>query len=191
MLVTNDAELAERARSIRNQGRRTGGAWYEHQSLGTNARLTGFQAVLLLNQLERLPQQLAMRMDRAAYLRERLETINGLTPTPAILDERVRTHGYHLFSMSFDRSSWGNVSRERVVAALQAEGVPVSEGYPHPIYRNELFQQHPHVVRPCPQAESYCQSSVWLPHNALLAEESWIDDVVAAMEKVKHSQGQL
>ena len=47
ILITSDAELAERARAISNQGRRTGGQWYEHQTLGTNARLTGFQAVLL------------------------------------------------------------------------------------------------------------------------------------------------
>lgn len=191
ILITNDADLAERARAIRNQGRRSGGAWYEHQTLGTNARLTGFQAVLLLNQLDRLPQQLATRMERASYLRERLRTIDGLTPTPNLLDERVTIHGYHLFSMRFDSSSWGNAPRDKIVAALQAEGVPVSEGYPHPIYRNELFQHHPHVVTPCAEAERYCRSSIWLPHNALLAEQGWIDDVVAAIDKVKNAADEL
>lgn len=191
LLITNDADLAERARSISNQGRRTGGAWYDHQTLGTNARLTGFQAVLLLNQLERLPQQLATRMERAAYLRERLRSIGGLSPTPAILDERVRIHGYHLFSLTFDSGAWRGVSRDKVVEALQAEGVPVTAGYPHPIYRNELFRHHPHVVQPCPEAERYCQSSIWLPHNALLAEQVWLDDVVAAIEKVKNSAAEL
>jgi dTDP-4-amino-4,6-dideoxygalactose transaminase len=191
MLITNDADLAERARAISNQGRRTGGAWYEHQTLGTNARLTGFQAVLLLKQLERLPQQLATRMDRAAYLRDRLRRIEGLTPTPATLDERVTIHGYHLFSMIFDSSSWGNVSRDKVVAALQAEGVPVTSGYPHPIYRNELFKQHATIVGSCPEAESYCQSSIWLPHNALLAEQEWIDEVVGAIEKVRNGANEL
>ena len=191
MLITSDALLAERARALSNQGRRTGGAWYEHQTLGTNARLTGFQAVLLLNQLERLPQQLEMRMERAAYLRDRLRTIEGLAPTPVMLDERVRIHGYHLFSMRFDGSSWRNVPRDKVVAALQAEGVPVTAGYPQPIYRNELFQQHDHVVQPCPEAESYCRSSIWLPHNALLADQTWLDEVVAAIEKVTNGVDEL
>jgi dTDP-4-amino-4,6-dideoxygalactose transaminase len=191
MLVTNDPALAERARAISNQGRRTGGQWYEHQTLGTNARLTGFQAVLLLKQLDRLPQQLATRMARATHLRERLSRVDGLTPTPAILDERVTVHGYHLFSMKFDSASWRGVARERVVAALQAEGVPVSTGYPHPIYRNELFQNHAHVVKPCPEAESYCKTSIWLPHNALLADEEWIDEVVSAIEKVQNSAAEL
>ena len=191
ILVTNDPDLAERARAISNQGRRTGGAWYEHPSLGTNARLTGFQAVLLLNQLERLPQQLATRMKRAAYLRDKLESVQGLTPTPHTLDERLTIHGYHLFSMRYEPAHWGDVPRDKVVAALQAEGVPATSGYPHPIYRNAVFQQHPTVVRPCPEAEAYCESSIWLPHNALLADEDWLAKVVAAMIKVRNSVDEL
>lgn len=191
ILITNDADLAERARAISNQGRRSGGAWYEHQTLGTNARLTGFQAVLLLNQLERLPNQLATKMARALHLRKQLKAINGLSPTPGILDERVTVHGYHLFSIRFDGTSWHGVSRERLISALQAEGVPVAPGYPRPLYHNQLFQDHSHVVNACPEAESYCESSIWLPHNVLLADEDWIDDVVVAVEKVRNCAREL
>jgi dTDP-4-amino-4,6-dideoxygalactose transaminase len=191
ILVTNDAELAECARSISNQGRRTGGAWYEHLILGTNARLTGFQATLLLNQLKRLPQQVATRMERARRLREGLRKIEGLKPTPEMLDERVTAHGLHLFSMKFDRGAFGGVSRSRVIAALQAEGIPVTAGYPQPIYRNELFKNHQHVVHDCPEAEAYCRTSVWLPHNALLADERWIDDALAAVRKVQERADEL
>jgi dTDP-4-amino-4,6-dideoxygalactose transaminase len=191
ILITNDAELAERARSISNQGRRTGGAWYEHARLGTNARLTGFQAALLLNQLKRLPQQVATRMARARRLREGLRKVEGLKPTPEILDERITAHGFHLFSMKFDQEAFGGVSRSQVIEALQAEGVPVIAGYPQPIYRNELFKNHPHVVHDCPEAESYCRTSLWLPHNVLLADEQWIDDVVAAIRKVRDGAEEL
>ena len=191
ILITSDADFAERARAISNQGRRTGGAWYEHQILGTNARLTGFQSVLLLNQLDRLPQQLATRMERATYLRDRLTSIGGLSPTPAIIDERVSIHSYHVFSMRFETTEWQGVTRDQVVAALQAEGVPVIAGYPHPIYRNELFQRHQNVVQPCPEAEAYCKSSIWLPHNALLADQDWIDEVISAIEKVRNSADEL
>lgn len=191
LLVTNDSELAERARSVSNQGRRTGGEWYEHARLGTNARLTGFQAVLLLNQLQRLPQQVATRMERARRLREGLRKFPGLKPTPEQLDERVTVHGFHLFSMTFDRDAYRGVSRSRVIEALQAEGVPVTAGYPQPIYRNKLFKHHPNVVHPCPEAERYCDTSVWLPHNALLADEQWIDDALAAMRKVQERADEL
>jgi len=191
ILITNDPDLAERARSISNQGRRTGGAWYEHPSLGTNARITGFQAALLLNQLERLPKQLVTRMQRATYLRDKLESIHGLTPTPHTLDERLTIHAYHLFSMRYESVQWHDVPRAKVVAALLAEGVPVTLGYPHPIYRNAVFQQHPTVVRPCPEAEAYCEASIWLPHNALLASEEWLNKVVLAISKVRNAVGEL
>jgi len=191
ILITNDAELAEQARSIGNQGRRTGGAWYEHVRLGTNARLTGFQAALLLNQLQRLPEQLTTRMDRAARLRAGLERIPGLKPTPQMLDERVTVHSFHLFSMEFDEEFYSGVSRSRLIEALQAEGVPVTAGYPQPIYRNQLFKDHPNVVHDCPAAEAYCRTSVWLPHNALLADEQWIDDALAAIRKVSERADEL
>jgi dTDP-4-amino-4,6-dideoxygalactose transaminase len=191
ILITNDSELAERARSISNQGRRTGGAWYEHVRLGTNARLTGFQATLLLNQLQRLPEQVAIRMARAARLREGLRKIPGLKPTPEQLDERVTAHAFHLFSMTFAQGAYGGVSRSRVIEALQAEGVPVTAGYPQPIYRNELFKHQPHVVHGCPEAEAYCRTSVWLPHNVLLADEQWIDDALAAFRKVRAMADEL
>ena len=78
-----------------------------------------------------------------------------------------------------------------MIEALQAEGVPVTAGYPQPIYRNELFKHHPHVVHDCPEAEAYCRASVWLPHNALLADEQWIDDALAAVRKVRENAEQL
>jgi dTDP-4-amino-4,6-dideoxygalactose transaminase len=181
ILITNDPDLAESARSLSNQGRRTGGAWYEHFNLGTNARLTGFQAALLLNQLERLPQQVTTRMDRAEDLRAGLPATGVLRATPAQLDERITAHAFHLFSMRYDGSE---VSRDRFVAALQAEGLPTATGYPRPIYHNQLFKQRPHRVHPCLVAEAYCAASVWLPQNALLADEEWIGEALAAIRKV-------
>jgi len=184
ILITNDEALAENARSIANQGRRTGGAWYEHVNLGTNARLTGFQAALLLNQLERLPLQVTTRMDQAADLRAGLAVAGALQPTPAKLDKRITAHAFHLFSMQYFADALGGVSRDRFVEALQAEGLPAMAGYPYPIYQNELFKQRPHTVHQCPEAEAYCSSSVWLPQNALLADREWIDTALAAINKV-------
>lgn len=191
MLITNDAELAERARSITNQGRRTGGEWYEHVNLGTNARLSGFQACLLLNQLERLPQQNGTRMNSASQLRAGLSEIDGLTPTPETLDERVTVHGYHLFSMKFDQAGFAGVRRERVIDALQAEGVPVSAGYPIPIYRQEVFQHHEYRGSQCEEAEEYCRSAMWLPHYLLFGDEDFIENVLAAVKKVRHAASLL
>jgi dTDP-4-amino-4,6-dideoxygalactose transaminase len=187
ILVTSTPELADRAASIANQGRRAGGAWYEHVNLGTNARMTGFQATLILRQLERLPAQVAVRAARAGRLRDGLAAVDGVDVLPAALDRRVSAHGYHLFTMRVDGGRWKDLNRERLAEALQAEGVPVSLGYPYPIYRNALFERQRHIVRDCPNAEDYCANGLWLPHNALLADEPWIDSVLEAIQKVRRS----
>jgi dTDP-4-amino-4,6-dideoxygalactose transaminase len=190
MLVTSDPALAELARSIANQGRRTGGAWYEHVRLGTNARLTGFQAALLLSQLDRLPAQMRRRTNAAERLRRGLHGIDGLQATPQTRDSRVGEHAYHIFSMMLDPDRFG-ASRAQVVAALAAEGVPVTASYPHPLYRNALFDAHPHRVGECPHAERYCRDGIWLPHQTLLAESAWIDAVIEAIVKVRAHAGAL
>ncbi|MPZ19082.1 MAG: aminotransferase class I/II-fold pyridoxal phosphate-dependent enzyme [Luteitalea sp.] len=185
MLITSDANLAERARSLMNQGRRAGGAWYEHVRLGTNARLTGFQAALLLAQLARLPEQSRRRVTAAARLRDALREIGGVVPTPTSLDPGIDAHAYHIFSMRLDTAAFEGATRADVIAALAAEGVPVTAGYPHPLYRNPLFDAHRHRVEPCPHAEAYCRDSIWLPHHALLAAPSWMDEVIRALRKVR------
>jgi dTDP-4-amino-4,6-dideoxygalactose transaminase len=190
MLVTSDPQRAETARSIANQGRQTGGAWYEHHRLGTNARLTGFQAALVMSQLDRLPQQMRRRHAAAERLRDGLKTIDGLAPTPPLIDARVDSHAYHIFSMVLDAQRFG-ASRAQVVAALSAEGVPVTPSYPHPLYRNRLFDSHPHKVEDCSNAEEYCREGIWLPHQALLAEPAWIDAVIDAFAKVRAGAGSL
>jgi dTDP-4-amino-4,6-dideoxygalactose transaminase len=190
LLITSDPLLAETARSIVNQGRRTGGAWYEHVRLGTNARMTGFQAALLLAQLARLPEQGRRRSAMADRLKRGLASIEGLVPTQLRLDPRVESHAYHIFSMRLDPDQFG-APRDVVVEALAAEGVPVSASYPHPLYRNALFDAHRHCVEECPQAEAYCRDGIWLPHSALLAEPGWIDAVVTAFEKVHAASATL
>jgi len=54
IILTDDEELAKRARSYRSNGRKEGRPGYEHHRLGWNYRLTEFQAAILLAQLQRL-----------------------------------------------------------------------------------------------------------------------------------------
>jgi dTDP-4-amino-4,6-dideoxygalactose transaminase len=47
MIVTGSPEMADFSWSYCNQGRRRNGGWFEHVRLGTNYRMTGFQAAVL------------------------------------------------------------------------------------------------------------------------------------------------
>ncbi|MBC7323801.1 MAG: aminotransferase class I/II-fold pyridoxal phosphate-dependent enzyme, partial [Moorella sp. (in: Bacteria)] len=79
MLVTEDSDLAHRARILVNQGREPGETEYEHKEIGFNYRLTNLQAALGLAQLERLPEFLATKRRNAAIYRQQLQGIPGLS----------------------------------------------------------------------------------------------------------------
>lgn len=72
MIVTDDPELASLARSLRNQGRATEGAWLSHVRLGYNYRLSDINCALGTAQLARLDELLAARARVAEAYRARL-----------------------------------------------------------------------------------------------------------------------
>jgi dTDP-4-amino-4,6-dideoxygalactose transaminase len=185
ILLTSDQALAEKARAVSNQGRRKGGAWYEHTSLGTNYRLTGWQAAVLLAQLARLPEQLNRRARNAAILDRKLGQCGILRP-PAV-DPRVTSHGYYLYVLRLD----GSIPRDLFVQALGAEGIPGASAYPHPLYRNAVFETLAHRTGDCPEGERFCRECFWVSHEILLADESDLDDFVCAVEKIRDASHEL
>lgn len=189
ILTTNDEALAERARSVCNQGRRSGGAWYEHVRLGTNFRLTGFQAAVLLAQLERLPQQLETRATNAKYLTEQLSQFDIITAP--YVDERVTCHSYYLYPFRLDRKRYPGLSKATFVRALEAEGIPCADGYPHPLYAQPIFADYEHRRGDCPAAERMCEEVCWVSHEILLAQPDDLVDFVAAVAKVSEGVADL
>lgn len=199
MLTTNDAALAELARSLHDCGRVPGGKWYEHAILGGNYRLTEFQSVLLLAQLARLPEQIARREQSAAVLDAELATIDGIRPLPR--DPRATTHAYHLYIFRFLEHDFGAMSRDDFVAALCAEGIPASVGYPIPLNCQPVFADlafdtratgyDPHYAATqfdrleLPACSRACAETVWLWPNMLLGTAADLDDIVAAVRKIQ------
>ena len=72
MMVTNDDELADVCRSLRNQGRNTAGGWLDHRRLGYNYRISDIACALGAAQLDRLEDILATRARVAGWYVERL-----------------------------------------------------------------------------------------------------------------------
>ncbi len=187
-LIASDERRIEKARSYCNQGRIEGGAWYDHHTLGTNLRLTGFQAAVLLPQLERLDAETVSRNQNAAMLRNAMHSMPGVEPlTPASYCTR---HAGALFLFRFDSGETG-ISKSLFEAALKAEGVPVMQTYPHPLYKNPIFEKWPFRNTGCPVAEAGCSEIVTLPFSLLNAGSAAIEHTVAAMEKVLHHLEEL
>lgn len=198
ILVTEDEALAGLCRSFSHCGRRAGGAWYDHDYLGSNLRLTEFQAAILLAQLERLPEQIARREANAALLDAALAGLPGLrrlSPEP-----RMTRRSYHMYVFRVDEAALG-LSRDRFLEALCAEGVPASKGWYRPLYRNGLFQNAhcgpvhgitaplaakgvDYTTTHCPVCEAVCRDAVWIAHTALLAEPDQVRSIADAVAKV-------
>lgn len=206
IILTDDPELADTIRSLSNVGRGKDKPWYEHYLTGGNYRMTEFQAAILLAQLSRLEEQTERRARNAAILNEGLADIEGLWPLRE--DPRATRRSYHLYGMRVLAEEFG-ASRDRFVEAIRAEGIPAGPGYPHPLYRNPLFQRKgdgptycpvscPYYGREmdytkvlCPNAERACQEVVWLPQWALLGTEDDMRQTVAAARKVRESVASL
>ena len=205
VMVTDREDLADLCRSYTHCGRRKGAAWYDHDYLGSNLRLTEFQAAILLGQLERLGEQVRTREASARLLDHALAKLPGirlLAPEP-----RITRRSYHMFIFRVEPSLLGT-SRDRFVEALNAEGVPASKGWYRPLYRNGVFQNAtqgpahgicaPLAARgadyssvDCPVCEQVCQDAVWIPQNVLLAKESDLAQLTQAVEKVVHHAADL
>lgn len=198
IMVTDDEELADLCRSYTHCGRRKGSAWYDHDYLGSNLRMTEFQAAVLLAQLERLPEQVARREQNARLLEEGLRDLPGirlLAPAP-----EMTRRSHHMFIFRVEEAALG-MTRTRFIEALQAEGLPVSEGWYRPLYRNGVFanahEGPQHGIKSplaakgvdyrevnCPVCEQVCSDAVWIPHQVMLADEARIHAALAAVRKV-------
>jgi dTDP-4-amino-4,6-dideoxygalactose transaminase len=126
-VVTNDAGLAERIRSMSNHGRADGDP-YRHDMLGSNNRLDALQAAVLSVKLRRLSEWNAGRR-RAAALYE--EALAGL-PVRLVPVAEGAESSHHLAVI---RSG----ARDALRAALTAAGVGTGIHYPIPCHLQAPF----------------------------------------------------
>jgi dTDP-4-amino-4,6-dideoxygalactose transaminase len=203
VILTNDSQLAPRLWGYCNHGRRREGGWYEHFTLGSNYRLTGWQAALLLAQLQRLPEQTRLRAENVGYFRENMRSLSGLSLAED--DPRVTQHPYYIVTLRYDKDQFEGVERDWFVRALQAEGIPAKVTYPYPLYRNPVFRKQ--NLPPCgcgtwraaqdyeslflPESERVCRDGIWLEHYMFLGSRQDVDDVLTAIEKVQRLAGSL
>ena len=207
MVITNDADLAERARMVRNHGEAVVAGEprkYLTSTIGWNYRMTEIEAAIGLVQLKKLDSLNGARHELAGYLLDALPAHPGLTyPTePPLID-----HVYHVFGMGYDADCMG-LPRARFIEAMIAEGIPVGPGYPRPLYHNPLFQDRQAYGKQgcpftchlyggtvsyakglCPVAEDLCaRSALWTFVVRPPATIQDMQDIVAAFQKVcEHS----
>ena len=208
IILSDNEKLADTCRSLANCGRTRDSRWYEHKLVGSNLRMTEFQAALLLAQLSRVADHALIRRRNALILNDALRAVPGIRVFDD--DPRMSRRAYHLYCFQLDTERLG-ISRQQFLEALEAEGVPASGGYLTPVYRNPMFQPdadgdgaaHRGRLRAnpggaldyssivCPVTEYVCRTVCWLNHVMLLAAEDAIRAAAEAIAKVCANAAEL
>jgi dTDP-4-amino-4,6-dideoxygalactose transaminase len=203
IVITNQARFEKRLQSLINCGRRE--MLYEDADiewLGHNFRITEFQAALLRAQLLRLQAQNDIRAKGYAQLDEGLSEIPGISVLE--VDERNTCRTGYQYIFRFDSAALDGRTKQQVLAALNAEGIPADEGYAPLNRRHELLpedslhqwydttQHQPKFDDAgCPVAAQASQESIWLPHEIVLGGPEDVQDVIAAVKKVANNAGEI
>src|SRR5699024_2404927 len=108
------------------------------EEIGWNLRMTEFQAAILLGQMTRLDEHLALREKNATLLNELLSKVKGVQILRR--DERVTNHAYHIYMLKLDSELGSRVDKDEVIERITAEGIPVASGYV-PLHKNKAVLQ--------------------------------------------------
>ncbi len=167
MITTGDAALARRLRLLRNHGMPER---YQHEIVGTNARMNDVSAAIGRSQLRRLPEITARRRAHAARLGAALAGLPGLTvPTTA----PGAQHAWHQYTVRISPALGG---RDQLAAALGQAGIGTAVHYPVPLHRTAAFEAAVFL----PHTDTAAAQVLSLPiHPALITTE--IDRITAAL----------
>ena len=181
MVVTDDDELADRMRSMRNQGRDTDGTWLRHVQLGFNYRMDELSAALGVAQLRRLPELKAGRDRVFAAYQERLADADWLRLPVAAAAADVDWFVYVI------RLEPG-VDRDRLIDQLAERGVPCRPYFApihlQPFYR-ERFGFQPGDF---PITERVAAGTLAIPFSSRLTDAQ-VDRVCEALTDAVRKQG--
>jgi len=199
-------ELIDKCNSFHNCGRACGtnkgsGSF----TRGNNYRMMQAQAVILMQQLDKLQQDTATRGANADYLGAALKQIPGITPVR--LPENSRAV-WHLYPFRYDAQAFNGLSRDKFMKALSAEGVPCSSVYREQyndglldeainsrgfkrLWSSERLKAYRDSFQELKGNRQVCATTVAMTQNMLLAERSDIDHIAEAVRKIQANSAEL
>ncbi len=156
-VTTNDADLAQKAKTFRNYGSQ---AKYYNEIKGINSRLDELQASLLAIKLPFMKKWTAERQQIARFYDQHLQNIGDLVlPVTA----QKATHSYHLYVI---RTKY----RDKLQAFLHENGIGTLIHYPVPTHLQQAYAELHHKIGDFPIAEEIAQTALSLPMYVGLPE---------------------
>ena len=130
-VLTDDEAFAQTIESLRVHGH--GSDKYDNVRIGMTSRLDTIQAAVLIEKLKIFPDEIAAR-ERIA--RRYAEGLADLAIVPQVPSGSVSVWAQYTIRVTAGR-------RDKLPAALKAEGIPTAIYYPIPLHRQQAYKHYP------------------------------------------------
>jgi dTDP-4-amino-4,6-dideoxygalactose transaminase len=190
LITTNDERLWSAAWSFKDHGKSFDAVYHRehpigfrwlHETFGTNWRLTEMQSAIGRVLLRKLPESIQIRRRNAAVLDQefcKIPALRVVKPGADFGHSYYKYYGY--VRPELLRDGW---SRDRIMAAIEAEGVPCSTGGCYEIYREKAFPPSLRPLNRLPSAAHLAETSLMFPvHPRLTTDDMYA--MASAVEKV-------
>jgi dTDP-4-amino-4,6-dideoxygalactose transaminase len=168
-LTTNDDRVAKFARAARNHGQT---ARYEHEFVGYNYRMQGFQGAVLRIKLRRLYSWTARRQEIARRYRQLLAGARLEIPVDDARDECV----YHQFVIYAS-------NRNALAAKLAEREIETVVHYPRPVHLQPAYSSLGLPPGTFPHTERACDRALSLPIHPRLTDQQ-VEFVAGAVREI-------
>lgn len=196
-VITNNEKYYDKALTLHNIGRILGKPGYSHYYLSSNYRLAELLAGLLLSQLKKLPKQTKIKEENGKWLKKELAAL-GIEALPE--DKRITQRGYYFAVFKFNKEEFGEITRDKFLEIINAEGIPFGKAYGLPLYKNPAFTKEylseiypENILKKLPKyeklylenSEKFCEVQLALSHTVLLSSKNKLQKIIDAVEKIK------
>ena len=153
MITTDDTELAQRVRMLRDHGRTQK---YVHELLGLNCRLSEIHAAIGREQLKHLAEWDHKRREIATRYNALLQDSGVSVP----VERQWAEHVYHMYVIRTKH-------RDRLASYLKEKGIETGIHYPVPLHRQPCLSADVYL----PVTEKYVDEVLSLPMHPQLSDE--------------------
>jgi len=203
-IVGNDEELMDKCYTVQNHGTSKQG---KTERIGPKYRMNEFEGAILMGQLEGIKERFQRRNENAMYLSSKLKGFPGVVPQK--LYPGTESGSFYLYTMSYKKEHFNNISRDSFLKVLDAEGISLSRYIKNGLHREpwidtilgqkvyqkmyspERLKQYSEA-RACPNCDKVCEDMLMLwASGPLLGTKDDMDDIVNAIMKVYDNRAQL
>lgn len=149
MVITNDDNMAEKIRMLRNHGQKVR---YYHSVIGYNSRLDEIQAGILRVKLKRIDEYNKKRRENARLYTEKLKGANIITPS----EPEGYYHVFHQYSIRTSK-------RDSILNGLTDAGIASAIYYPAPLHLQESYNDLGYKKGDFPVSEAIASDIISLP----------------------------